>query len=175
MVGVLMGDGTIQTHGKNPFMRVSVKEESYIRHLEEKFGWLCGGVNCRENQYGKIWELNTRRHPKIIELEEWYSSGEKVWPKDIKFTPTVLKHLYACDGHLQKNECRGICIISLNNERDRVERVCDRIEEAGLPRPRIDKNDMSCNIRWSVSESVKVLEYMGKPLSGYEYKWNTGE
>jgi hypothetical protein len=174
LTGVLMGDGNVQiNNGKNPLLSVSVKEKDYLKYLDSELDVLSNGVKKWSNR--NLWRLRTIRHPKIHELLSWYDGGEKTWDKSVVFTPTVLKHLYACDGSLcATEESKGHCRISICNESERAEKIANKLENV-VPRPTVDKYGDNCSLRWNVNDSKKVLNYMGKPLCGYRYKWNMGD
>lgn len=191
ITGVLMSDGYLRNHQKqnNASIKVDSINKEYLTYLDKTFGALSTGeptcnrtaeeINKRKkiprfenSTYQDLYRWRSRSLPELNKWESWYNSGEKVWPKDITLTPTVLKHLYAGDG----SKCNNNMRIYLSNERKNKTKVNKYFTDAGLPKPRwndYERCDGSiCSlIRWRVEESKEILEYMGEPISGHEYKW----
>lgn len=186
-----MGDASICNYSGegNINFQIVVIEEKYLDYLDEKLGWLSAGVSmantaaenaetssqfygsgCVEN-YNETYRLATRRHPQLGNWAEWYESGEKVFPNEINLSPTVLKHWYCCDGHLQNNECRGIMCISMSNERGNKNKIESYFKNAELPIPKWNESNNQFVARWNVSKTEELMNYMGKPIPGFDYKF----
>jgi hypothetical protein len=195
VTGVLMSDGYINRRRGNrqPRLMVDSINTEYLEHLDDIFGaFSTGKPTCyrtaeEENSREKIetfkgstskdqYKWGSRSLPELSRWAEWYNSGEKVWPEELSLTPTVLKHLYAGDGSLhQQNE---VVTIYLSNERGNEDKVNKYFTDEGLPKPKwyeTERCDGSKNTRvyWSKSESKELLDYMGEPVKGHEYKWLT--
>lgn len=197
ITGILMGDGSISIIGKNPQLRVKMISPNYLQYVADKFGILGNGVktkmtaaesseqarksgfnpNAKKENYSDVYEWCSISHPELHEFEDWYSSGEKVWPKDIKLTPTVLKHWYCGDGHWDNSGSNNHIEIEMANEVNETEKVNQMFESVGLPTPSNysigKKRDRStdCSAQFTVDQSKELWQYMGDPLPGFEYKW----
>lgn len=196
-----MGDGHVdRPNGGNPRLNIHMITEDYLKYIDEVFGPLSTGVRLlktakesaeqinergfsvvTESGCSDVYQMQTRRHPELSRYDDWYSSGEKVWPEDIELTPTVLKHWYVCDGHLANTEGKGrpYITIGMSNEVNQTEKVSEMFKRAGLPEPRYNiceserySKGRSCDAVFTSEESMELLKYIGwKPLPGFEYKW----
>lgn len=192
VTGVLMSDGYINRRdGRNPRLKVDSINKKYLHLLDEIFdAFSTGEPTCYRtadeaasrdtlsrfdnSSYQDQYTWGSRSLPELEKWAGWYDSGKKIWPEDITLTPTVLKHLYAGDGSLHKKN-RTITIY-LSNEMENRDKVNDYFTEQGLPEPiwqeeSRDDGSISARIRWNKNESKELLEYMGQPVMGHEYKW----
>jgi len=194
--GLLMGDGCILNDSKNCYMKVTMTSPNYLKHLNKIFGCLGTEIwlektaaenvkihkksgfnpNAKEENYSDVYTWPTKCHPKFNEFREWYSTGEKVWPEDIKLTPTVLKHWYVGDGNYDNHESCERIKIAMSNEIENTEKVSNYFQSSGLPKPtnftEFDNGfGKSCVAQWTTEDSHKLWDYMGKPLPDFEYKW----
>lgn len=161
--GLLMGDGSIENNYGSPRLRIGCKEIDYLKYLSSEFESLSTGVE----EY-HIPTLTTRATPEFEFLEEWYKSGEKVWPEDVELTPTVLKHWYCGDGN--NHSSRGGLRIRADNEKDNTEKIRNMFNRIGVE-PTFYTANNGLSIYISVEQSEGLFEYMGDPPAGYEYKW----
>jgi hypothetical protein len=192
--GLLMGDGWIETVSENCYLKTEMISPNYLEYLDNIFGCLGCGVrlektaaksaedsrnsgfrpNAKEENYSDLHAWQTRCHPKFNEFREWYSSGEKVWPEDIKLTPTVLKHWYVGDGSYNKRN--KTISIAMANEVENTEKISEYFTNIELPKPsnyviRDRKYGKTCEAQWTVEDSYTLWEYMGDTLPDFEYKW----
>jgi len=192
-----MGDGTIakQKRHYNPYLQVIMIKQEYLNYLYKIFGKFSNGVkfwksakeaaeeasktgfseNAQEINYEDQYIFRTISHPELERFNEWYSSGEKTFPKNIKLTPTVLKHWYCCDGYFDNSSNQRITI-SVANEVENKDKLLKMFRESGLPSPKFRKcrrkdGYVGCRLEFLKSDSLKIWEYMGDPLPGFEYKW----
>lgn len=196
IVGLLMGDGSLNRYGKNPRLQCNMISLNYLEYLDEQFGVLGTGVslqdtaeesaknardsgfrpNAVKENYSDVYRWQSRSHSELHEYN-WYTSGEKVWPKTIDLTPTVLNHWYSGDGNCDNSGPQGCIRIAMANEVENQEKVNQIFENAGLPSPSnyaiSDRNDGSsgCNAQFTVEQSKELWNYMGEPLPDFEYKW----
>ena len=143
VVGILMGDGCIDGSGKNPRLIITMTSPNYLEYVAENFDILGGDVrlyttaeenaknsrysglnpNADSDNYSDIYRWCSIKHPELEEFAEWYESGGKMWPENIKLTPTVLKHWYCGDGHWNNNGSANYIAIAMLNEVDNLEKV----------------------------------------------------
>jgi len=197
--GILMGDGSISRDSSNPRLVVQMTNKEYLEYLSTVFGIHSSSVNLRktaseaakrsrrrgfsegacEKDYSDLYSLRTRRNPEFERYVDWYGDDGKVWPRDIELSPTVLKHWYVCDGSLQKpdSEMGYRLTIALSNERGNRQKVERMFDHSGIPVPcnwderKRDSGRWDVNIYWTNEQSRELIEYMGDPLPGFEYKW----
>lgn len=199
--GLLMGDGSVAYHEskKNPKIIVACIVPEYLEHLSDEFEPLSGSVSlsktgeqaATENResgfrpdangenYSDQYKFNTLATPEMWQYRDWYTyrttdSGaqysKKEWPKDLELTPATLTHWFVGDGNNQF-EYPSIRL-SMNNERQNLDKVESYFERAGLPTPdRWGITDSACNAVWKKESSEELFEYMEGPVPGYEYKW----
>jgi hypothetical protein len=197
-VGSLMGDGFIKSSSnKNCYLRITMISPNYLKHVDDVFQSLGTGVklhqtaaksakanrntgfspNAKKENYSDLYVWKTRCHPKFNEFREWYASGKKVWPENIKLTPTVLKHWYVGDGCYQNYGTSNYMEISMSNEVENTKKVSQYFTNVGLPEPskytvfEREGGGKNCTARWSVEDSYTLWKYMGEPLPDFEYKW----
>lgn len=199
IAGTLMGDGCVSHTDKNPALSCLMINQRFLEHLDEMLGVFSTGVrlartaeesaeenrergfrpNADAEDYSDQYQLDTRNLEQLHKYEDWYSSGEKVWPEDLELTPTVLKYWYVGDGSYQvgENQVRGNIVLSLNNEREHKDKIesyfhdgpgvtVDRWREYEAPNGRID-----CAAVFHADTSEQLFDYMGSPLPGFGYKW----
>lgn len=197
ITGLLMGDGTIHSTSKNPRLEAKMISQNYLEYIDNEFGIFGHGVSfhmsaeesakeARETgfslsanaeNYSDTYVWYSMNHPELKEFENWYASGEKVWPADINLTPTVLKHWYSGDGHWSNTGSYNHIRISMSNEYGNSNKINKIFENANLPSPRnyttYERTDGGMNFiaEFTVEQSKELWEYMGKPLPDFEYKW----
>lgn len=192
-VGLLMGDGCLFRSGDgHPRLQSKMISKEYLNYVDEVFGKFGKGVtlcqtaekSAEENResgfsesanarnYSDKWRWFSMSHPDFQKFSDWYSSGEKVWPDNIKLTPTVLKHWYCGDGNFHKSGTPGCIRISMLNESRNTEKVDQMFRDSGLPVPsNYDTSKYKCDAVFTVEDSKKLWDYMGKPLPDLQYKW----
>jgi hypothetical protein len=190
--GLLMGDGCMQKRSKNSYLQVRMISPNYLKYLDNVFGCLGSNIsltktaaesakenrdsgfspNAKEENYSDLYTWITKTHPEFNEFREWYSTGEKVWPKNIELTPTVLKHWYVGDGCYDNSGTRNSIQIAMANEVENLEKVSKYFTNVGLPEPsNYNITENNCRAKWTKEDSQKLFEYMDEPLSDFEYKW----
>jgi hypothetical protein len=197
ITGLLMGDGWVGRSSKNPKIMCEMISKNYLEYIDDVFGCLSTGVKLKltagENaaksrdsgfssdadaeNYSDLYYLHSRSHPELKEFADWYSTGKKVWPKDIELTPTVLKHWYCGDGTWQNTGGSYYIRFSMSNEIDNTNKVDNMFERCNLPSPNSYSvfnrggEYIDCDALFTVKQSKKLWKYMGKPLPDFEYKW----
>lgn len=195
LTGLMMGDGTIgRSSAGTPRIEVNMITPEYLHYLDNMFPILGRGVRlvnsakenaerdsnsgfndtASEENYSDTHRWQTVSYKIFDQFDDWYTSGTKVWPK-VDLTPTVLKHLYCCDGYRHDSGSHNNVTISMNNEIDNTDKVDKMFQDADLPAPSwqiYEKNGRDdCSARFTKSDSLKLWNYMGEPLPGFEYKW----
>jgi len=188
ITGLLMGDGCINRGGKVPRLTSNMTSPNYLKYIDNIFGCISTGVSlkrtakenakisvnrginldAKEENYQNIYNWKTRRHPNLQQWADWYSTGKKIWPKDIELTPTVLKHWYCGDGNWENSGTSNRIKISMENEMGNIEKVFSMFTNSGLPEP---SSYSGHKIVFTVDQSKELWEYMGKPLPDFYYKW----
>jgi len=192
ITGLLMGDGSINNCGKNPYIRVGVISPNYLEYVSDQFGVLGGEVclrqtaeesakhdrdrgfspNAKKENYSDVYFWQSMCHPELQKFADWYSSGKKVWPADIELTPTVLKHWYCGDGYWDNNHYNNHIRIAMANEIDNTDKVDQMFRNVGLPVPsNYAISESNCVATFTVEQSKELWKYMGEPLPDFEYKW----
>jgi hypothetical protein len=175
LTGLVMGDGFVGRNSKNPYIGATTTNREYLEYLDKLFPILGTGLEEVSNlsafdggsteNYSEQWAWRSRCNPAFNQYADWYESGKKVWPPDIQMTPTTLTHLYCGDGCLVNG--RSIKI-TMKNEKANAEKVAGYFTDVGLPEPDYWNSHSAC---WNVAGSQQLLDYMGEPLSGFDYKW----
>jgi len=192
ITGLLMGDGWISSSSINPRLNCKMISKNYLEYVDSNFGIFGNGVSIRytaeesaeqarksgfdstakEENYSDIYKWTSICHPELQEFSDWYSTGEKVWPQDIKLTPTVLKHWYCGDGNFNNNFYNNCIEISMSNEEENTHKVNEMFTNSDLPSPSsYNTSGNNCKARFTVDQSKELWEYMGDPLPDFEYKW----
>lgn len=184
LTGLLMGDASLYRQANLPFFQVRMINQDFLEYLDGKFGTLGRGVSfdrSAEETEKQLSELSpntdssncsdihlwrTMAHPTFNQFRSWYDSGEKVFP-DVQLTPTTLKYWYVSDGSLDTKHSTYISI-SAYNERQRKQSLMSLFEETPVQPSRIDSRG---KINFDKQNSIDMLDWMGKPLPGFEYKW----
>lgn len=196
LTGLVMSDAYVARDTKRPYIRLAMINKKYLMWLDNKFPNVGQGVslyrtaeegakqnrengfseNAEKENYSDLYMWTTSVNPNLQKFANWYKSGKKVWPDNIELTPTVLKHLYIGDGSFNTSGGNNNISIGLSNERKNKEKIEKMFNRKNLPKPKWDEYErddgsMCCSVRWNNQESMEVLNYMGEPPTGFEYKW----
>jgi len=201
LTGLLMGDGSINRSSKNPYMEIKMINREFLDWYRDRLGIFGTDVfrgrdaseiakanresgfspDAKKEDYHDAFRLRTRTHPQLQELADWYDSGEKVWPDNIDLTPTVLKYWYCSDGALSiKGHGGSYMTLSLLNEIDNKDKVDRMFSRSNIQYSKWITQDRegnsshrgrSCRINFNQEQTEELLDYMGDPLPGFEYKW----
>lgn len=194
--GLMAGDGSLhKKNDKNPYVVCGMTNNEYLKHLEDVFGSLGKDVvqrqtaeesaeamrrnglrpNAKTENYKAVYKWATRSHNQLHQFKDWYDDEEnKVIPTDFELTPLVLKHWYVGDGHLQTVGNFFRCGITLSGQRENRDNINKLFKEAGLPEPiwrERNAENKRTSISWNKEASREILDYMGSPPPGFEYKW----
>lgn len=190
--GLMLGDGTLRTHTKNPFVQTYMINQPFLEWLDTQLGWLSTGVSLyrtaeksaehsRNNghpdadpeDYHDVYVMQTRSMDAFKKYESWYSGGNgKRFPDTLTISPQIARIWYSCDGSLNYDRrypsSRPHATIGVQNEMSNIQNVLRMFNESTLNhQPEVDEH----TIRFNVEETEDLLEWMGSPPPGFEYKW----
>jgi len=189
--GVLMGDGCIDACRNNCRLVVAMANKDYLEFLHEElkphtssmwkeYGSEEAAERMRENgfrpnankkDYKPVWRFITKQTPEFNEYRSWYNGSEKQFPKDINLNHTTLKHWFVCDGTLDISNSCPLASISLNNERGNKEKICSLFDKTPINDYVWAEYDTDVEIRFNKQGTKTFFDYIGDPISGFEYKW----
>jgi hypothetical protein len=191
--GLLMGDGSIpkQSGGNSALLHLPMINRRFLEWIDERLGILTTGVslkktaselasnnresgfspNAKEERYHDMYTIWTRTHPYFEDLRErWYPDRNKQFPDDLELTPLRAKLWYLCDGYLDVGQHgRPRIEIKARNEEKRAEFLVGLFEDVGFS-PLYKRHEL----RFTCDETEDLVEWMGDPLPGFEYKWALG-
>jgi len=188
-----MGDGSMHRPTKNntnPRVEASMINKEYLNYLDKKFKYYGRGVEIKStpsesasstsksfdidvnvDNYSTVYEWRTSYAPVFGKFAKWYSTGKKVFPENVILTPVVLKHWFVCDGHYDKNAWGKHIEIAVSNERKNKDKIENMFKRVGFRVNSWNTWENGAKIRFSKEESMKMFEYMGEPVKGFERKW----
>ena len=196
--GLVLGDGCValQEESRHPYLIVACIEEDYLNYLSKNlFPLFSHDVtlsktaeenaqihretgfrpNADAETYSDVYRWRTMAHPELHQYRDWYSSGSKVFPKDIKLTPTTLKHWYCGDGHFDAKS--NYASITMSNERENYNKITKIFKWAGFEdftwfrtEQSGEQKDKAC-IKFNREGTRWLFRYIGDPLPGFEHKW----
>ena len=192
---MILGDGYINDPGeraKNCRFGAQMINKVFLEHLSEELNPFSKGVSHRlsaedsaqkhrdrgfnpdadSSNYSDIWLYSSTTHPDLNEIREWwYPDGTKSFPEGLDLTPTVVKYWYAGDGSLywdtRNTETRQPHLeFGVNNEMHRPEYLEALFESKGF-----SATLTSNKLHFTADSTRRLLDWMGDPPSGFEYKW----
>jgi len=193
--GVMMGDGTLhKKNDKNPYVLVAMTNDKYLDYLKQEFESLGKDVylkqtaeesaeamrnnglrpNAKAKNYKPVYKWATRSHEDLKFFKQWYDGSDKIIPANFNLSPTVLRHWYVCDGHLQTKGNHYRCSIALTDQRKNRKAINKLFTEADLPLPKWferDTKNKRTEIVWNKEKSTEILKYMDFAPPGFDYKW----
>lgn len=186
--GMLMGDASInEASGKNYcYLQSNMINKQFLNWFDDALGPISTGVSSYRSgeeqaalaqetgftttvnveNYNDLWHLQTYSLPVFNEYREWYESGRKRYPSNLELTPLSAKMWYCCDGYMKIDS--GNARIRVSNEADRKEYLRNLFERVGFE-PKISSE----YVRFTGSETERILSWMGEPPKGFRYKWVT--
>lgn len=192
LIGCLMGDGScsLPELGQNPIMSVTNSNMDFLYLIDEEMGTI--GANIVLNKSAEevaeefdadvedckdVYQWISRTHDGFKEFRDWYSTGQKRFPDNLKLTPLILKYWYCGDGTMREEDgpnSRPSLQIGAGNEVDRTGYLEGIFQDIGVS-PRFNISDgkygKDMNVCFRVDDSEELWNYMGEPLPGFEYKW----
>lgn len=138
-------------------------EESYDNAVES-------GVldNQDVDNYRNIYRLNTLAHPQIHDMRD-LSVG------DIEHSKLQFKMFYVCDGGVHWNDDFSFLQFTASKSVDEIKHVISVLDDLGF-RSSWNRLDGDGKVIYIHKESVdRFLEWIGEPIEGFEYKWETDD
>lgn len=170
--GLLMGDGSIvRQNGTNYGLTLSVTQRPFVEWIEQELEGLTTEpqkIERDEDNWNTVYRIYIMGIAQVSELGEWYSTGKKKFPSNLKLTPTKVRMWYACDGHLQWTKKYSYPMFGVKNESDSVNKLIESFENVG-----IECNSQYGGERLYIPSSSKsdFFDFIGSSVPGYEYKW----
>jgi len=164
--GLLMGDGYITSTPNSNYFSTEMKNKEFLEWLESELGTIATEVRPKKEN---TFVLNTRASVDYFdELRKWYKEEGKRYPSDLSLTPIITKMWYISDGtkFKQTSGSRPQLRIACSNESDRLDELIEMFEEIG-----ISPHTAGEAIEFSRDDSDRLIDYMGKPVKGFERKW----
>lgn len=182
--GCILGDGGLsRQESRTCYLLVGNQKIDFLKWIYDQLGWLSSSISLHSKEgsefispaTGKeytsnndLYQLRTIAHPQLSKWEEWYDSDKR--GKEIKlpflFTPTTIKLWYAGDGSRNLHGGGDYIKIFMSLSNEVLERIADVFRDWGFP-----CKTGSNRIRFQKKSSKKLLDWMGDPIPGYEYKW----
>ncbi len=187
LVGLLMGDGSIPDNEANSIFHLPMINRTFLEWFDREMGVLTTGVtlkktaaelatrnresgfspNAEAENYHDMYTVWSRTHPLFNELHGWYDSGEKRYPSNLDLTTTTVKFWYVSDGYLDVGQWgRPRIEIKARNERPRSDTLVSLFEAVGFS-PTYRRHEL----RFTCDETEELIDWMGDPPHGFEYKW----
>jgi len=175
--GLLLGDGTIpdisNTKRNNTFLAVEMVTPRFLYWLVEQSQLFTKprlkDEYVNNNNWNATYVAQTISIPEISDIRNrWYPKGKKKYPTELTLTPFMAKLWYCGDGGLNwSGDTTAYANIKCSNESANVENLLELFREHGFG-PTFRQERICFN-----SDTKEFLEWIGKPLPGFEYKWET--
>lgn len=197
ITGILMGDGTINRQsGVKPRFRVDNTNKEYLEYVNKILKPYSNGVNLvkeshdvadhfqssgftegvSEEDCSDLYAVWTTTSEVFKDFANWYSESGKVFPEEIEISSTTLKHWFVCDGYANKRGSSYYIGIQMANEANNKQKIEKYFSDG--PGVTISRwNDRTggerryCCAEFTYKQSMDLIEYMGDPITGFEYKW----
>lgn len=179
IIGGLLGDGNIGLNDSrihySAKYRQACKFKEYLEFISSEFesmGIKQGG-NINERYHKKLdcysYSYQTLAYNQFLDIyKQWYPSGKKTIPKDIKLNSSICQKWYMDDGYIDKKShyiILATCGFSILN----VERLIQQLNNLGFKSNRRTSDN---SIHISTKSTKDFLNYIGKcPVKCYQYKW----
>lgn len=166
LTGAVMGDATISGRSSTPYFILKMQSKEFLEWFSNKAGFIVSDV---KNGSGDMHYVKSPSTDKLEFLSDWYTEEGKRF-KEIQLSPLRAKVWYCCDGYLDwgKERANPVMRIAAENESDRPEYLKSLFKERGF-----DARFTGHSLYFTVEETKKVLNWMGGPAPGFEYKWVT--
>lgn len=191
--GHLMGDATLGGRDReSPNISWVMTNLEYMEWLRDELGWICKDIKLKQtpyesknsakesgfdenedNEYKTLYQCGTHGHPWFKQID-WYKSGEKIFPENLKLNSTMVKIWYCDDGGLIWSERanEGHAHIHASSQTQSMNRLVDEFNRHNIY-PTIREGNVGLD--FTLEETEKLLEWMGEPPDGMEYKWSNKE
>lgn len=177
MTGLMMSDGSIHRSGRqNPSVAAQMTNLPFLKWLYDEMGIYSSSINVQKPSdwsKHKLYSYITKRHH-AFDKYDWMFIDHKMYPEWVGLTPMILKIWYCGDGGVwwKNGEFKGIQIGAMNESwrTDYLKSLFGtldfKVSVAKNGHIHIYENDAT-----NENNATKMLEYMGDPPDGFEYKW----
>ena len=177
--GELLGDGCI--YSRSPYsawFTYTSKYPEYIKYVSDtlkSFGIKQTGKTYKEHckkfdSYGYHYNSNT--YEELLPIyKQWYPSGEKIIPKNIRLTPLTVRQWYIGDGSLihDKERSSHIMLCSDSFPISCIDWIMKQLYNLKI---KATRQPSSNRIHISSYSTERFLDYIGKcPINCYNYKF----
>mgnify|MGYP000267584302 CR=1 FL=1 len=150
----------------------------FMKWTKEQFGILAQDIFVEETK-GSIEFIRDRQVTRdkdlyrmyvsgyggFMEIGEWYGDN-KSFPEDLELTPLIVKVWYSCDGNLNNRQGRKP-YARISSVLFDLDKVISSFEELGF-----NPSKTGDYVQFSSEDTLELLDWMGEPPSGMEYKWD---
>lgn len=151
--GIMLGDSSIQRHGRYARMRIAksgIQYMPYLVHLRDMLGLLgiefCAGhpkyskAVSKGKPYTYCYLTSITSSFLLEQYNRWYQDGGGAIPNDVRVTPFSMAYMFMDDGYTswKQGNCVDLCICTDCFNKEDVYRLKDLMEVAGVhftPRP----------------------------------------
>lgn len=161
--GIVLSDGHIARRNDNMYLDLTMKNERFLHWLSDQLSLV-----CRVKSKDKYYRLTTLSHPSMSKFNWMEDNNKKKFPDELSLNSTIVKMWYCGDGGLQwsKHSANGLASISCQAQIHREDYLVKLFDDIGL-NPTIN----GPALLFSVGDTNKLLDIMGDPPPGFEYKW----
>lgn len=168
--GLMYGDARlVNKDGRNCYVSVSNTKKEFLKWFDREMGVLSTGVKEHgepsENEV-QAYTCSTRTHPDLDEFLSWYNQSVKK-PPEKELSPLSLKCWYVCDGTVNVDENRRPTARISSRKSDEVKERFRKI----FVYHGFDPTWSYSHLVFNCDETEKLLDRMGEPLPGFQYKW----
>jgi hypothetical protein len=180
LLGLLIGDGDIYTENDETRFRLYTTNQTYIEWVTNLFGDFTDRISKKEYNYTykskdekrNSYELFSKSHPRLDYYAEVYSDDERYpIPEEMGLSPEALKMWHASDGTLnwQSGARNPTLQLATDTKQPVKEKYIQLFNDIGVKLKSSDKA-----FYFSTQDTLKLIQYMGHAVPGFEYKWETG-
>lgn len=188
--GVLLGDAHMgKPNANNPRIVISNSNLRFLKHIKQELGVLANEVRHTKTpeevsednpeNASHQYELSTKHNDELEPIyKEWITDGKNPPFESININETIIKYWYVCDGGLgwrqnQEESWYADAMIHVVTQSNKINNIKEMLASIGPePRTYTDKRDES-RVIYSPSQTEILLEQLGEPIPGMEYKWET--
>lgn len=171
LTGLMLGDGRlVRKDGRKPYFSVSNTAKNFLEWFDNEMGVLGQGVRKHgepeEEHHSQPYTCSTRSHEGLSRFTKWYDSDVDVI-SEVDLTPLVAKCWYVSDGTILKpDKKRPTARITSRKTDEKKEKMRKLFVEQGF-----SPTWSNTQLFFDAGDTEKLLEWMGEPLPGFQYKF----